>query len=58
MEQFMEVFIVAHDNYNYDELCGELVKVQKMKDKPFNDFMLRVVKIYYEFHESDKPSSP
>ena len=28
-----------------------------LKDEPINGFILSVVKVYYKFRESDKPSS-
>jgi hypothetical protein len=55
-KQFKEVFLNAHDNYDYDQLCVELIKKWKMKDESFDEFLLRVVPIYDRFCESDKPS--
>jgi hypothetical protein len=51
----LEVFIEAHDNYDYDELCAEINKKQKIKDEYFEKFLLRVVTIYVIFFESVKP---
>ena len=46
----MEVFLDAHDNYNYDELCVELNKKQKMKDVYLNDELLFFILTLYRKH--------
>jgi hypothetical protein len=51
----MEVFITAHENYDYEELYSELEGICRNINEPLDDFFQRVMKIYCRFPENDKP---
>jgi hypothetical protein len=51
----MEMFIVAHENYIYDELVDELEKICMLRNESENDLFRRVMQIYCRFPESDEP---
>jgi hypothetical protein len=53
----MEIFITAHVNYDYEELCNELEEICRLRNEPMDDFFQRVMQIYCRFPESDKPSN-
>jgi hypothetical protein len=54
-KQFMEMFIVAHENYVYDELVDEVVEIRRLRNEYENDFFRRVMHIYCRFPKSDEP---
>jgi hypothetical protein len=55
-EQFMHEFLYAFENYNYDELCEEILELRKKKDESLEDFSLRFMCLLYRFHLDDMPS--
>jgi len=36
--QFMEIFITTHVNYDHEELCNELEEIRRMRYEPLDDF--------------------
>jgi hypothetical protein len=52
----MEVFIIAHVDYDYDELFNELEEIHRLRNEHVDDFFQRFMQIYCIFPESDKPS--
>jgi hypothetical protein len=52
----MEMFIVAHENYVYDELVDELEEICRLRNESENDLFRRVMQIYCRFPERDEPS--
>jgi hypothetical protein len=55
-KQFMEVFIIAHVDYVYDELFNELEEICRLENESMDDLFQRVMQIYCRFPKSDKPS--
>ena len=43
------MFIVAHENYIYDELVDELEKICMLRNESENDLFRRVMQIYRRF---------
>jgi len=54
LKQFIEVFITAHENYDYEKLCSELEEIYRNINEPLDDFFQKVMRIYYRFHENDR----
>jgi hypothetical protein len=54
-EQFTRDFLDAFVNYNYEELCNEILKLRKKRDEFVNDFSLIFKCIIYKFHLEDMP---
>jgi len=52
----MEIFIVAHENYVYDELVDELAEIRRLKNGYLDNFFLIVMQICLRFPKNDKPS--
>jgi len=46
----MQDFLHAFENYNYEELCDEILKLRKKKDESMNHFSLRFKCIILRFH--------
>jgi hypothetical protein len=46
-EQFMCEFLHAFENYDYDELCKEILELRKEKDESLEDFSLRFMCLFY-----------
>jgi hypothetical protein len=53
----MEVFIIAHVNYDYEELCSEVEGIYRDINEPLDDFYERVMQIYFRFPKSEKASN-
>jgi hypothetical protein len=51
----MEIFVVAHVDYIYDEIFNELEKFHRLGNEFVDDFFQRVMHIYYRFPQRDKP---
>jgi hypothetical protein len=49
-------FLHAFENYDYDELCKEMLELRKEKDESLEDFSLRFMCLFYRFHLDDMPS--
>ena len=49
----MELFLIAHHNYGYDQLCNEIELIWKDKEDSFDAFISRIAQIYYRFHDDD-----
>jgi hypothetical protein len=41
----MEIFIIAHVDYNYEELFNELEEIYRIRNEPVDDFVQRVTQI-------------
>jgi len=54
--QFMEVFIIAHENYDYEQLCTEVEGICRNINESMYDFLQRVMQIYYRFPKNDRAS--
>jgi len=52
----MEMFMISHSNYDYNELCDEFESIRKGKEESKDEFISRVVQIYYRFHGDDRLS--
>jgi len=52
----MEMFIVAYEDYIYDELLNELVEICSLINEFVDDFFRRVLQIYYGFPKSGEHS--
>lgn len=55
-EHFMGVFLFAHQNYDYNELCDEIQLSRRKEEESKDDFILRMAQMYYRFHDADRPS--
>jgi hypothetical protein len=52
-EQFTELFLCAHQNYDYVELCDEIKYLQGEEDESSVDFDSMIIHNYYRFHDDD-----
>lgn len=55
-EQFMELFVFAHQSYNYEKLCDEIESLWREKDESIVDFNSRIPHVHYRPHDDDQPS--
>ena len=55
-DHVMEMFLFAHQSYNYDELCNEIESLWKERNESLDDFHSRLLQIYYIFHDEHRPS--
>lgn len=55
-EHFMELFLLAHQNYDYDELCDYIEYLHRDEDESIANFNLRIIQNYYIFYDDDRPS--
>ena len=53
--QFMEMFLIAHQNYCYEQLYTKIESVWKGKEESEDDFILRISNISYGFHDNNRP---
>ena len=53
----MKVFLIAHQNYNYDNLCFKFDNFCLYEDESSNEFYNIFWELCYKFHLSDLPSS-
>ena len=49
---FLELFISAHKNHDYDQLCDEIESLQRDEDESISDFNSRIIQSY---HNDDHP---
>jgi hypothetical protein len=56
-EQFMHEFLHAFENYDYDNLCAEILELRKNKDESLEDFVIRFTHLCYRFPLDDRPSN-
>lgn len=54
-KQFLGLFIIAHQDYDYNELCVELENIWRKEGKLLEDFFSIFNQICYLFLEGDKP---
>ena len=54
-EQFMQLFVCVHHNYNYDQSCEEIESIQREEDDSVVDIELRLIQHSYRFHDDDRP---
>jgi hypothetical protein len=54
---FMEVFLLAHQNYNYEELCLEIENISMHADESLDEFYARFMSLCFRFHLEDLPST-
>ena len=52
----MELFICAHQNYDYEKLCKEIESLQREEEDSIADFDSRIIHNSYRFHDDDRPS--
>jgi len=52
-KQFMEVFIGAKENYDYEKIYSELEEIHRNINEPLDDFFETVMQIYCRFLEYD-----
>lgn len=50
----MEMFLISHYSYDYDQSCNEIESIQKEKDESMGDFILKISQIYYKFYDVDR----
>ena len=53
----MEVFLSAHQNYNYEELCLEIENLSMQVDEYLDEFYARFMSLCFIFHLEDFPST-
>jgi hypothetical protein len=56
-EQFMRKFLHAFENYDYDNLCEEILELKKNEDESLKDFVIRFTHLCYRFPLDDRPSN-
>ena len=54
---FMELFIDAHEDYNYQELRYEIRNLRKQKGESTSTFFSRFMSMHFRFHEKDQLST-
>jgi hypothetical protein len=55
-EQFMELFLSAREDYNYNVVCLELENLCKFEGDPTHEFFSRFMLTFFKFCEDDQPS--
>jgi hypothetical protein len=53
-KQFMELFLIAHQNYNYNELCLEVKNLRRHEGESFDELFSRFMLIFFRFCEDDQ----
>ena len=53
----MELFLISHQNYNYDELCLELENICRHEGKFVQEFLSRFILIFHRFYKDGQPST-
>jgi len=53
----MEVFLLAHQNYNYEELFLEIENISMHLDESINEFYARFMSVFFIYHLEDWPST-
>jgi hypothetical protein len=56
LKQFMDLFLSAHDDCNYDDVYLELENLCKFEGAPDDEFFSRFMLTCFRFHEDDQPS--
>jgi hypothetical protein len=52
----MEVFLDAHSNFDYDELCSELEDLRKFEGESIGELLYRFRLICFRLPINEKPS--
>lgn len=52
----MKLFLISHQDYNYDDLCLELLNIHKHEGETFEQLFSRYMLICYRFRNNDLPS--
>jgi hypothetical protein len=52
----MEVFLIAHQNYDYDKLCLEMNNLSMHENESIEEFSSRFMFLCCRFHPEDLPS--
>ena len=55
-EQFMDIFLISHQNYNYDELCSEQENFHKQQGETLEQLFSMYMLIFYRLCMDDLPS--
>jgi hypothetical protein len=55
-DHFMEVFMLAHQNYNYEELCLEIENISMHANESLDEFHARFMSLCFRFHLEGLPS--
>ena len=56
-KHFMELFIDAHEDYNYQKLRYEIRNLRKQEGESTSTFFSRFMSIHFRFHEKDQLSA-
>jgi hypothetical protein len=56
-EQFMNDFLHAFENHDYDKLCEKKLELRKNEDGSLKGFVIIFTHIFYTFHLDDRSSN-
>ena len=56
-KHFMELFIDAHEDYNYQALRYEIGNLRKQKGESTSAFFSRFMSMHFRFHEKEQFSA-
>ena len=57
LEQFMHAFLHAFENYDYDNLCEEILDIKKNEDESLEYFVIIFTHLCCRIHLDDRPSN-